>query len=702
MEEIHGIRVLFLLEGRMHEFREEAETGWSTRVFERFIERLGCPTAACRAFTPEESAAFAQRLFEQEHSANMILPRPLLALQQELIDRVHQIAGGNPLHMLEQVKLLQQHGIIAQNPRTGFIYMVKPEFRHIPLPTTVFETIEARWRYYFDTKRAMALLLWAAALVDDSLPLPLFNHLWSNIAPDVTQSQIESTEFLRFPQNAESFQITFRHENYFRTVRRIQIPDHERQAIVKIYSKWFVQTKRLSTGLRYTQARVELEAPNPNLKRVNRILRSVLGAASKQGDRGLTARILVSLLDGVTWPSNENKPLSGYLLLQACDDEIALCLSLVSSGRTDIAYERIERVLMILEKRLPTERPNEVVNQIKRRRFTLLTMKARILYHDRQPAAALAITEDAIRELDILKGTSASEKRKWNDVLMEVRHTHGVALALVGDLRRAVIEARQAAAVAKTLMKSSSQALDVIITYTNILLCEAPKKSEKILTYYLSLGKRVKFQEETILRLNLNLAMARILLAYRQKESAKRVSGRKLTSAQRILLGVFRQAHPLGRLANAAAAALLQGIVSALQGKRDEIDWFAQAVALAMRARQLETLWRSHINLAHSLHRAGRSAQDSAAAALDIMVYSLSSYAEPDRSPRFNLLSVPMAHAIRYLILAHDSRAERVLRNFPALRRMFTSIRLGELKDDRDGHTSHEWLRVEQADYVLY
>src|SRR6185369_10765905 len=390
MEEIHGIRVLFLLEGRMHEFREEAETGWSTRVFERFIERLGCPTAACRAFTPEESAAFAQRLFEQEHSANMILPRPLLALQQELIDRVHQIAGGNPLHMLEQVKLLQQHGIIAQNPRTGFIYMVKPEFRHIPLPTTVFETIEARWRYYFDTKRAMALLLWAAALVDDSLPLPLFNHLWSNIAPDVTQSQIESTEFLRFPQNAESLQITFRHENYFQTVRRIQIPDHERRAIVEIYSKWFVQTKRLGTGLRYTQARVELEAPNPNLKRVNRILRAVLGAASKQGDRSLTARILVSLLDGVTWPSNENKPLRERPLLQACDDEIDLCLSLVSSGRTDIAYERIERVLMILNKRFQTERhANELVNQIKRRRFTLLTMKARILYHDRQPAAAL-------------------------------------------------------------------------------------------------------------------------------------------------------------------------------------------------------------------------------------------------------------------------------------------------------------------------
>ena len=179
--EFIGIRVLFLLEGRMHEFREEAETGWSTKVFERFIERLGCPTAFCRSFTADESAAFAQRLFEQEHSAHLLLPRALLALQRDLIKRVHKVAGGNPLHMLEQVKLLQQHGILAQNPRTGFIYMVKPEFGHIPLPPTVFETIEARWRYYSETKRSLAMLLWAAALVDDSLPLHLFNHLWTTL-----------------------------------------------------------------------------------------------------------------------------------------------------------------------------------------------------------------------------------------------------------------------------------------------------------------------------------------------------------------------------------------------------------------------------------------------------------------------------------------------------------------------------------------
>jgi hypothetical protein len=329
-------------------------------------------------------------------------------------------------------------------------------------------------------------------------------------------------------------------------------------------------------------------------------------------------------------------------------------------------------------------------------------MKARILYHDRQPAEALAITEGAVSELESLADPSFPESQKWSDVIMEVRHTHGVAIALAGDMRRAVAEAREAAAIAETLLDQSPQALDVIVTYANILLCEAPEESESILASHLELVDRKDIQEETGLRLNLNLAMARILLAYREIRSAGDDNNSRLASAHEILLGVFRQAHPLGRLSNAAAAALLLGLISALRERTDEIDWFAQAVSLAIRARQLETLWRAHMNLAHSLDRVGQSAHDAAAAALDIMVYSLSSYAEPDRNPRFDLLSVPMAHAVRYLILAEDSKADKVLRAFPLLRRMFTNLKTGELKDDRDGRTSHEWLRVVRADYVLY
>jgi hypothetical protein len=699
-----GLRVLFILEGRMHEHREDVDTGWSTRVFERFIGRLSCPIARCRAFDRHESAAFTRRLFEQEHSASRLLPRTFLGLQQELIDTVHQVAGGSPLHLLEQVKLLQQHEILAQNPKTGLIYMIRPDFRHVPLPVTVFDTIEARWRYYYITNRPLAVLLWAAALVDDNLPAALFRYLWSQLAPSVTQPGLEATEFINFPQrNEDDRQVSFRHENYFQTVRRIQLPDADRRAVVSAYSDWFRKAKALSPVLRYVQAKVELEAPSPNLRRTNKILRTALAGALKNQDGSLASRILATLLDAIIWPSERQKGLSLASLILACDDEVILCRDLVRSGRTDVALERINHALGIIDRCSNSVDGIENFNDLKRRKFVLLTMKARILYHDRQPMEALAITEGAVNELRrLIEGVTASERQEWDTLFMEVQNTHSVAVALIGDMRRAVVEARRAADIAESLLDKSPQALEVIITYANILMCEAPEESEITLQRYQSFAEGPCVSDETKLRLNLNLSMARLLLGYESLTLNEEKGNNLLTTARDALLVVFKRAYPLGRWANAAAAALLLGLISAIWGKSDEIDLFTQASALAARARQLETLWRANINLANSLFRSGQSAHDPAAAALEIMTYSLSAFPEPDRNYRFDLLAVPMAHAIRYLILERDDRATKILRKFPALRRMFNDLQAGQLTEDRDGRTSHEWLRIGSADYVIY
>jgi hypothetical protein len=700
-----GIPVLFALEGRQHEHRAESDTGWSTRMFEMFIERLNCPVARCRAFEPHESAAFAQRLFEQRHSANMMLPAPLWELQQQLIGTIHRVAGGNPLHMLEQVKLLQQHGVLAQNPRTGFIYLVTPDFSDVSLPLTVFDTIEARWRYCWLNEKHLALLLWAVALADDNLPKSLFGYLWSRLAPEITQTKIESTEFLRFPQqDEEGSRVSFRHENYFRAMRRVQLPASDRRVVVDAYTAWFNEATYLSPGLRYVQAKVELEAPAPEFSRVRKILRAARNAALRSQDRSLAAQILATLLDEVTWPSDRRRRLSITSLVQACDDEVALCDDLVHSGQTHVAYDRIKNVLSAVDARLSLQPAGATgaLDPIRQRRFVMLTLQAEILYHDRKPAEALDITDDAVRQLDLLlSGASDCECQNWSDVVMDVRNTHSVAVALTGDMKRAVVEARKAADIAETLLETLPRALDVIITYANILLCEAPEESELILQRCLDYSESRPIPQETRLALDLNLSMARIVLGYREGQSSQGGSER-LAVAQQALFNVFKQAYPLGRLAQAAAAALLLGLTRALNAQPDDLDWFSQAVALAIRARQRETLWRAYINLAHSLNRHGHSAHDAAAAALDIMVSSLKSYAEPDRTPRFALLSVPMAHAVRYLILAGDGKAQQTLRVLPALRRMFTSIESGQLKDDRDGWSSHEWLRIGPADYVIY
>ncbi|HEX7676531.1 MAG TPA: hypothetical protein VF713_00290, partial [Thermoanaerobaculia bacterium] len=561
-----GLRVLFLLEGRMHEFREAGETGWSTRVFERFIERLACPTAVCRAFLPEESAAFARRLFEQAHSANRLMSESLLELQQELIDRVHSAAGGNPFHMLEHVKLLQQHGVLGQNSRTGLMYMVKPDFRHVPLPDTVFEAIAARWRYYWEHDQKLAIILWSAALIDDNLPGPLFRHLWSRLAPHATQADIESSEFLTLPRDDEGLLVSFRHENYFQTLRRLQLPDTERRSVVDAYAEWFEGAPRLSPALRYAQARVALEAPNPDRQHVRRLLRTAHDAANKRGDRSLASRILATLLDGITWAFHEESPLAVNALAQACNDEIELCRYLIRSGRPDVAHGRIQRVQDIIESRFRSQssRAGAIVDTIMQHRFILLTMKAGILYHDRRPREAVVVTDQAVRELNNLVSDLAPGKRRhWDGVMMEVLDAHSDAIALSGDLRRAVIEARKAATIAESLVDENPNAIDVIITYANILLYEAPEESESVLDRYTLLAQRATVSEGTRLRLNLNLAMARIVLGYRETRPSTPHENRRLRLAHDALLAVFKQAHPLGRMADAAAAALLLGLKTA-------------------------------------------------------------------------------------------------------------------------------------------
>ena len=196
--------------------------------------------------------------------------------------------------------------------------------------------------------------------------------------------------------------------------------------------------------------------------------------------------------------------------------------------------------------------------------------------------------------------------------------------------------------------------------------------------------------------------MARIVLAHRSSHARDANGENRLSAADEALSSVYREAYALGRFAQASAAALLIGLVRALRDQPDEIDWLTDAVALAIRARQRETLWRAYVNLAHALYRSGRPSRDAAAAALEIMSDSLTAYAEPDRTPRFALLAVPLAHATRYLLLADDPRGTAALRRFPALQAMFASIERAELKADRNRWTSHEWLRVGSADYVIY
>jgi hypothetical protein len=204
----------------------------------------------------------------------------------------------------------------------------------------------------------------------------------------------------------------------------------------------------------------------------------------------------------------------------------------------------------------------------------------------------------------------------------------------------------------------------------------------------------------------INLGMALLLRAHRVPADQQSEVDAMLDEAAERLTAVFAHCYPLGQYPDAGAAALLRGIVSAARGEGDEVSWFAQAVAAAARGQQMETLWRSHINLATAMYTTGdtvaEGVRDHARAALEILDETLAPYPQPDRSARFALVRAPLAQAARFLVLAGDAAGRAALERYPALRTQFADPDAGVLRERDVPRLGHEWLQVRDAHYVLY
>ena len=696
---------LLILEGRIWESQHLGTKLWSTQMFEAFLEKLACPTVNCAPFEPPDSLEFVRRLFEDHLSARRLVDTSLLTLQTSLTEQIHRTAGGNPFHTLEQIKLLRERRILAQNPETGLLYMIQPPRDEPMLPDTVFESIKLRWQYLKSRKPELATLLWGASLLEDRIPGPLFRHLWRGIGPDLSLAEIEATGFL-WAGNGEQADVSFRHENYFQSLRRLETVPTEQRKVVEIYAEWFSRFKKLDAFGQFSWARILMQSPVRDADQIRNLLRTALTGARRRGDMGLARRVLTNLLD-FTWSENAQSTIKIRAFLKCCEDEVELCRSLLNTDRLQAA-QRIDYLRDRIRERLSFRMGTTPTTQ--KLQFQLLTadlLHSQILFNDRKPSQASDVAAEAVRDIKALgKARSIAKGSDWQILEMEALHSYAVALALGGEVEYAIEVAEQAVEIAR---KSATPfSLDVMSTYANILLAKDIEGAEAILRDCLVRADAAKTTRETFDAIAINLGMALLLEAHRLKPSEARRAQEKLAEASKLIKPVFSNSFRVGRYPDAGAAALLLGIISALSDDNDgdEVSWFAQAVTASARGCQMETLWRSHINLATALHRtseeASESLRDHARAALEIIEDTLSPYPQPDRSTRFNLVVIPLAHAVRFLIQLGDEMGFAALERYPLLKNCFQDVKRGVLRQDRGGYRSHEWLKVEQWDYVIY
>jgi hypothetical protein len=284
---------------------------------------------------------------------------------------------------------------------------------------------------------------------------------------------------------------------------------------------------------------------------------------------------------------------------------------------------------------------------------------------------------------------------------MEALYTSSCAHAICGEFAAAVRASAAATDIANAY--DAPLARKVLSTYGSMLLSEDPERGESVLRGCLARWNDDGTSDAALVEVH--LCMSLVLQGHRCPPNST-TRGELLDEARTRMTRVHDVCRRLGLYADAGAAALVRGVVSGIAGDGEDAGWFAHGVAAAAKGRQMETLWRSHINLATALIRkdgpVGHSACDHALAAYSIMDETLGVYSQPERTPRFELLRTGMAAAASMLLAARDPRGDAILERYPSLRTHFSEPSTGMLAAYDGGPRHFQWLRIGEIDYVLY
>ena len=690
--------VLVILEGRTRE-KGSANEGWDSRPFEAFLQRLDCRTTVCASLGREQGHEFVARLFEARHTAGRLVSGDLLGLQEALVEQIDQAAGGNPFHSIEQIRLLREAGVVARNPGTGFLYLVRPQPSNFRPSDDVFASIRGRWDYMRERSPELALLTWALALLEDRVPTPLFRRLWRGLAPEVSLVDLDATDLI-VTGEAEGPEVSFRHENYFHALRKFEVSPKNRERAVDIYSDWFEEMESPDPTNGFRWAQVLLRRSRPENERARRLLGSAGRAARRQGDLRLARQIAIASLD-TSWAENERVRTRTPTFLRHCDEELALALDLLGSDRA-LAGDRVEALSRRIESRLASGRIRSVsASKLRHRLLTAEVRRSQYLFNDHRPARAAEVAGRAIAGVEALRSEASDASLEWEPLEMEALLSRAIGLALSGEIEEAQETSGQAFEIARRLR--SPLARHAICVHAAILLATDPLAADSILRD--CIGDLDDSPESTIVRdeAELDLSEGLILRAY--ASGGSKSGSAMLSEAHSLLRPLFTRCFQIGQYPDAGAAALLLGVISVLRNTDDEVSWFAHAVATASRGGHMETLWRSHINMATAMHRRGEPAgdrvRDHAMAAVDIMEETLSHYGQADISTRFDVLRFPLAQAARLLLLAEDERGITLLSRYPRLRASFADVE-GRLLRQEGDERHYQWLWVDDAGYMLY
>lgn len=700
-------RILFVFEGRSRESLPGAPAGEvGTMAWETFVAQTARPVLEVLPLDRAQSVGFLKSLFESTQGEARRVPRDLIPLQDELIEEIRRCGEGNPFHLIEQLKLLRHQGVVACNRRTGLLYLAGPLHGKYEVPRNVSELIRLRLDYLRRRHPGAGVLLAACGLVRDRIPGLLYNHLRERLAPDVPEAEILATDFLQRPLEPLG-EVSFRHENYYRVVRGIELPAPDRERVVRAWLEWLDARGGDSVEERFERALVLERAASPPLEEIRSLLSEALAKADAAHQYVLARRVAEHLLPALQAAHRITGAAGDLLGVLRVERRLTHLLGLTGSWleRDHMLRGLVERMRGLLAS--PSAPGDDAWRgEVENMLYACLVSQANVWIDTLRHHEAIRLMEAAVPELrSRMRAAPASGTPlavDWARLYLQGKNRLGVATWFDG---------RHAAA--RPLLRAGfreSRALgDQVYTFHNLLdyatLCihRDPRRASVLLGECLAMLDRwegapplprhrylTQFQR----------AMAELLASTRNAAGLQARARELAEELQAIYLNSVRE----GYVHEQGGASLVAGVCCAIGEEPEAVSWFMRAIRTSHTSYLREFLWKAHLNLAQlclELPPAGREgAGQHAEQAQRILEEDLVLRAEDDdRRHRRSLYLLPLAQLVRVWDALGDERAGSVRASFPDVRSFFTAGSVLRPDRHRRGQVLHATRG--ESDYFL-
>jgi tetratricopeptide (TPR) repeat protein len=620
----HGLVVMF--EGRNQEaLKSESGDYRPPDEWLRFLSGVGLPERRVRSWTGKECHEYLVSSIRAGIAPEDKVDPERVPLYEELINYVIRFAGGNPMHVIEQLKRMHALGIIKHHER-GFLYVASWLPEDFATPEDILELIRARLALYRVRSPLIVDVLVLFAKIGRVISRALYDQLIEAAAITNVETTLHDIDIVSVPRGYDAA-IEFVHENYFRALREERLPPDS--SLLALAREWY-EGQQLTAHQKAELARLLFLAPRPDYGRLLEIMRDALDDAREMHDGRLSEDLLRNLLRVPagyrTDPSVADVPLEW---------ELANVLTQVSSWEDALAHldrlakdawaRRSDPLLLLYWVKAKAEAANIYVSL-------------------QRPDDAVKAVEAA---LPLAEAAMTSAPPAVRDALMtqieKLWHRKAVALWYDGRANEALPLQRRAFTFARA--RGDRKELSVTLREMGtILYHHHPHLGVRLMERSLAVGREANIYYSGILLAEAQVLMGQMLAAI-STTSAHEVMKMALAAGR----ALHHQCMLRFTIYEAVLAALVAGSASAWLNELNESHvWFRSAAAMSVQARLQDEAWKSRLNLAQVAFEGGMrtEVEINAREAVKIIAEGLS--VNPSmRAARRSLMTLPLLHALR-------------------------------------------------------